>query len=133
MSSAFVFKPCIIILTSLFFPSLNNGWFGLWCLTPRSTIFQLYGGGQFNWWRKPDYPEKTTDLSRVHLAWAGFELTTLVVIGTDSIGSYKIQLPYDHDHDGPPLKNWPEVLTIWQVVVVPMTCFYGDCNISNEI
>jgi hypothetical protein len=25
---------------------------------------------------------------RVHLAWAGFELTTLVVIGTDCIGSY---------------------------------------------
>ena len=26
---------------------------------------------------------------RVHLAWAGFELATFVVIGTDSIGSYK--------------------------------------------
>jgi hypothetical protein len=25
----------------------------------------------------------------VHLAWAGFKLTTLVVIGTDCIGSYK--------------------------------------------
>ena len=28
-------------------------------------------------------------LYRVHLAWAGFKLTTLVVIGTDWIGSYK--------------------------------------------
>ena len=28
-------------------------------------------------------------LYRVHLAWVGFELTTLVVIGTDCIGSYK--------------------------------------------
>jgi hypothetical protein len=26
---------------------------------------------------------------RVHLAWVGFELTMLVVIGTDCIGSYK--------------------------------------------
>ena len=27
-------------------------------------------------------------LYRIHLAWAGFELTALVVIGTDCIGSY---------------------------------------------
>jgi hypothetical protein len=34
----------------------------IFCFTLLSIILQLYGCGQFYWWRKPEYLERTTDL-----------------------------------------------------------------------
>jgi hypothetical protein len=31
---------------------------------PKLTYTKIYGGSQFYWWKKPEYLEKTTDLSQ---------------------------------------------------------------------
>jgi len=65
-----------------------------WDLTPLSTLFQLYRGGQFYWWSKPTCRKSLTTLShnvvpRVHVAISGIWTHNVVVIGTDCTCSCK--------------------------------------------
>jgi len=63
-----------------------DGFIGLWCWTPHSTIFQLYHGGG-----NPKYLTNFIIYSCIEYTspWTGFKLTTLMVICTDCTGSCK--------------------------------------------
>jgi hypothetical protein len=93
----------ICVYTNQFYNSGKRllGWLVLWFLKPLSTIFQVYRGSQFNWWRKP---EKTTDLSQV----------TYCCIGMNGIQTHKfsddnIQSIQSSDIDIPPTPSFNDI------------------------
>jgi hypothetical protein len=80
---------------------IHTRWLACWT---KLIIFQLYRGCQFYWWRKLEYPEKTTYLSLVtdngyhivvsstprHVGYSNF-----------SCNRYWLHNTYDLHHDGP--------------------------------
>ena len=63
-SCMFVMNLVSVSMVTLHFQNVT-GYVSFMVLTPLSPIFQLYRGGQFYWWRKPQYTEKTIDLSQI--------------------------------------------------------------------
>ena len=77
---------------------------------PLLTLFQLYRGGQFYWWMKPDYPEENHKpsashiiLHRGHFAMNWIQTRNFRCDRHRLHRQLYIQLPYDDDHDGPSL------------------------------
>jgi hypothetical protein len=68
----------------------------------------------------------------MHLAWTGFELTTLVVIGTDCIGSYKSNYHTIPTMTAPTTPNYFFYLFYYHSIVFTL-CMHKYININARL
>ena len=97
---------------------------GLWVLTPLSTIFQLYRGSQsfLCGWNQSTRRKPPT--------WAVFDLTPLVVIGTDWIGNFNSNYMY-HIIDDRLMLN--ELCLSYRHEVIIKEMFYISIKLKPEL
>jgi hypothetical protein len=86
-------------------PNMDINKMLVWFMVFNATLFQLYRGGQFYWWRKPQYRNKNHRSVPIH--WQ--TLSDNVVSSTPIqqlkwwlalIAQVVVNPTYDHDHEG---------------------------------
>ena len=122
-----IWKSCWTqVLAKDKYKNINETWnptkqeLGLGCLTPLPTLFQLYRGCQFYWWKKPEYPQKTNDLKSLtnFITYCCIEYTSPWIRNHNIRGNrHGLQLPYNHYHGSSKTKTGkeePNIIFTWK-------------------
>jgi len=63
-----IYMMRIVIIDRVTF-NLHLKWVWFMVFNATLTIFQLYCGGQFYWWRKPEYPEYLSVINQIKISY----------------------------------------------------------------